>query len=214
MKPAEKIAFFADKLRDISATGLMFSNNFYEREAYHKVQDIAMQMLALAVDEKLEYLEPLIAPIFNRLSPLVVGDAAVINHAGEILLIQRQDNKKWAMPGGAIEVGETVAEGVEREALEETGFRCKAVRLVGVFDSRYCGTVSRHHLVQFVFLCKLLDEEPVSPTHAHEILDLGWFSEERLPESLDPGHRTRIPYAFRGWYGEADCLFDNLKHQE
>ena len=80
-----------------------------------------------------------------------MGDAAVIDDDGRILLVQRADNSKWAMPGGAMEVSETPAEGVVREAFEETGVRCEVVALVGVFDSRLCGTISRHHLYQNVW---------------------------------------------------------------
>lgn len=85
----------------------------------------------------------------------------MIDDKGQILLIQRADNGKWAMPGGAFEVGETPAEGVVRETLEETGVPCRAMSLVGVFDSRFCGTTSRHHLYHFVFLCEPLNNREV-----------------------------------------------------
>ncbi|MFX1538592.1 MAG: NUDIX domain-containing protein [Promethearchaeota archaeon] len=106
--------------------------------------------------------EQLTTPIFSRPTPLVGGDAAVIDETGKILLIQRADNKKWAMPGGLFEVGETPAEGVVRETFEETGVRCQAVTLIGVFDSRFWGTSFPHHLYQFMFLCKPLNDEKTS----------------------------------------------------
>jgi ADP-ribose pyrophosphatase YjhB (NUDIX family) len=83
-----------------------------------------------------------------------VGDGAVIDPDGRLLMDRRADNGMWAMPGGALEVGETPAEGVVWEVLEETGVHCRPVAMVGVFDSRLCGTESRHHLYHFVFLCR------------------------------------------------------------
>ena len=166
-------------------------------------------MLALATGESLEQMEPLRAPIFARPTPLAVGDAAIIDHEGHILLIQRADNGKWALPGGAMEVGETPAEGAVREALEETGVHCRPVALVGVFDSRLCGSTARHHLYSTMFLC-----EPVpgtaqgEPTHAHEVLDVRWFAEDELPHDLDPGHGSRIPEAYRVWRGNTAAFFD------
>jgi ADP-ribose pyrophosphatase YjhB (NUDIX family) len=154
-------------------------------------------------------MEPLRSTVLSRPTPFAVGDAAVINGAGEILLIRRADNGRWAMPGGALAVGETPAQGVVREALEETGVRAEAVQLVGVYDSRLCGSVTAHHLYQFVFLCKPLSggsSEPAS--HAQEVLDTGWFAEEALPDDLDPGHLSRIPDAFRAWRGKALAYFD------
>ncbi len=209
MTPAEQVAFWADRLRDLSAMGLHFSKNFHDLEAFRAVQTIAMEMMALATGETFEELEPLRASVFARPTPVATGDAAVIDEEGRILLIQRADNGKWAMPGGALEVGETPAEGVEREALEETGVPCRAVSLVGVFDSRFCGSLSSHHLYQFVFLCEPLEAGgSEEPSHAVEVMDAGWFPEDGLPEDLDPGHVTRIPEAFRVWHGDQRVFFD------
>jgi len=208
MTPSEQIALWADRLRDISAMGLLFSKNIHDETAFRNVQTIAMEMYALATGEPMEQIEPLRATVFSRPTPASVGDAAVIDKQGRILLIRRADNGKWAMPGGALEVGETPAEGVAREALEETGVRCRATALVGVFDSRLCGTQSRHHLYQFVFLCEPLEDQASTPSHAIEVLGVRWFSEDELPDDLDPGHRTRIPEAFRVWHGDRRAFFD------
>jgi len=209
---AERIALWADRLRDISAMGLHFSKNVHDQEAFRGVQTIAMEMLALAADQSWEQIEPLRATVFSRPTPLAVGDAAVIDEQGRMLLIRRADNGMWAMPGGALEVGETPAEGVAREALEETGVECRAVSLVGVFDSRSCGTLSHHHLYQFVFLCE--PKQPGrsrEPSHSVEVLGSGWFPEDGLPEDLDPGHRSRIPEAFRVWHGDSRVFFDGSR---
>ena len=208
MTPAEQIALWADRLRDISATGLLFSKNIHDEDAFRAVQTIAMEMLALATDESLEQIESLRAPVFSRPTPLVGADAAVIDRQGRILLVQRADNGKWAMPGGALEVGETPAEGVVRETLEETGVHCRAVSLVGVFDSRFCSTTSRHHLYILAFLCEPLDHEVEKPSHAVEVLNVGWFAEGSLPGDIDPGHQARIPEAFRVWRGHSRVFFD------
>jgi ADP-ribose pyrophosphatase YjhB (NUDIX family) len=209
MTPAEQLALWADKLRDISAMGLLFTQSLYDEVRYRAVQTIAMEMLALAGGETLDQIEPFRGPIFSTPTPFSGADAAVIDDQGRILLIRRADNGRWAMPGGALEVGETPAAGAEREALEETGVHCRAVALVGVFDSRLCGTVSRFHLYQFLFLCEPLGHEPsAAPSHAVEVLGAAWFPEDGLPEDLDPGHRTRIPEAFRVWHGDSRAFFD------
>jgi ADP-ribose pyrophosphatase YjhB (NUDIX family) len=211
---AEQIALWADKLRDIAAMGLHFSKNIHDEGAFRGVQTVAMEMMALATGESLAQLEPLRDTVFARPTPLTVGDAAVIDDNGRILLIRRADNGKWAMPGGALEVGETPAAGVVREALEETGVHCRPVALVGVFDSRLCGTTSRHQLYMFVFLCEPLDRpEIIEPSHALEVTDKGWFAEDDLPEDLDPGHRSRIPEAFRVWRGEGRAFFDRSESE-
>jgi 8-oxo-dGTP pyrophosphatase MutT (NUDIX family) len=208
MTPAQRIALWADRLRDMAALGAHYANNVYDAERYGSLQSLAIEMLAFAVDEPAESLEPLRAPVFARPTPFSCGDAAIIDDVGRILLVQRADNRCWAMPGGACEVGETPAEGALREAYEETGVACEALALVGVFDSRLCGSASRHHLYQFVFLCRPLPQPPQPARHAHEVLDARWFAADALPENLDPGHVTRIPVAYAVWRGERGAYFD------
>jgi ADP-ribose pyrophosphatase YjhB (NUDIX family) len=102
-----------------------------------------------------------------------------------------------------------------REVLEETDVHCCALSLVGVFDSRFCGTQSPHHLYQFTFLCEPLNEQvQEKPTHALEVLDMGWFPEGGLPEAIDPGHVTRISEAYRVWHGDRRVFFDGAGFSE
>ena len=155
MTPAQQLAFWADQLRDISASGHRFANNPYDRDNYERIRQIALEMMTLATGDALEDLEPLRDSIFSRPTPFTTGDAAIIDDKGRILLIRRADNRKWAFPGGALNVGETPAEGVVREALEETGIRCEVVGLVGVFDSRFLPVHWRHHLYMQIYLCLL-----------------------------------------------------------
>jgi len=81
---------------------------------------------------------------------------------------------------------------------------------VGIHDSRLCGTVSRHHLYHFLFLCKPLDGDQVTetPLHTVEVLETCWFAEHALPADLHPGHASRISEAFRVWQGDDRAYFD------
>jgi ADP-ribose pyrophosphatase YjhB (NUDIX family) len=207
--PAERIALWADRMRDISALGLRYANNIYDKEHFRAIQDIALEMFALASGEPLEAVEPLRDTLFARPTPLAVGDGAVINERGEILLIRRADNRLWAMPGGGFMVGETPAEGAVREVFEETGVRCEPVALVGVHDSRGLPAAFRQQLYMFLFLCRpLAGGHVATPSHDNETLEMGWFAEEELPADLDPRHVTRIPEAFRVWRGDGRAYFD------
>jgi 8-oxo-dGTP pyrophosphatase MutT (NUDIX family) len=207
--PASQISLWADQLRDISALGLRFTKSDYEREHFQNIQAISMAMFALASGQALEEIETLRETVFARPTPLSVGDGAVINAKGEILLIQRADNQHWAMPGGGLMVGETPAEGVEREVFEETGLRCRAVQLAGVHDSRLLPGPNLHQLYMFLFVCEPLSEiDLANASHANETLDCRWFGEDYLPTPLDPTHVTRIPIAFQAWHSRHSAFFD------
>lgn len=211
MQTAQRLALQADRLRDIAAGGLRYTTNSHDRECYAAVQQIAMELLALSTDEALDSLEPLRASIFSRMTPLVIGDAAIIDYTGEILLVQRHADRTWALPGGALAVGETPAEGVIREAEEETGVPCAPVALAGIFDSRLCGMAARHHLYVFTFLCKPTGERtPRPPLHETEIRDARWFSESALPRDLHAGSSMRLRQAFRAYHGDRLTHCDGL----
>ena len=211
---AEKIALWADQLRDQAAMGLYFADNIYEKERCRLLQSISLEMMALATGVTPESLEPLRASVFAHPTPLTVVDTAVIDENGRILLIKRADNKKWAFPGGALEVGETAAGGAVRETLEETGIQCQVTALIGVFDSRFCGTETAHQLYHFTFLATQLSSEAFgNGSHNHEILDVAWFAEDSLPLEIDPGHVTRIPEAYRVWRGDERPFFDQPSNQ-
>ncbi|MGW7477080.1 NUDIX hydrolase [Nonomuraea muscovyensis] len=72
------------------------------------------------------------APAANSLVPSV--NVVVTNEAGHILLIHRSDNDNWSLPGGAIDLGESIPAAAVRETLEETGITCEITGLVGTYS--------------------------------------------------------------------------------
>jgi 8-oxo-dGTP pyrophosphatase MutT (NUDIX family) len=175
-----------------------------------RIRRIAAELFAIQGAGDAEVVERMFADDPWHVAPYPCGDAAIFNAHGEILLIQRKDDQRWAMPGGAFEVGEAPAAAACREAWEETGIEVEPLALVGVYDSRLCGSISRAHLYQFVFLCCPCDPE-AQPTVSNETLDVRWYTEGSLPP-LSPGHATRIAGAFRYWRGELQgAVFDRVK---
>lgn len=207
--PVERIAFWADKLRDLSATGLEYANNDYDKTRYEIIQNIAIEMLAFATARPLETLLSLKSTVFSRMSPVVVGAAAVIDKEGKILLMRRTDNHLWTMPAGQMEVGETPAEAVVRETFEETGIRCVPKALVGIYDSRIWAKPPRsQHVYMFTFLCEPLVEKTAEPFDTNETLEIGWFAENKLPADLYEGHYKRISDSYKAKNGSFQAHFD------
>ncbi|MHA6631841.1 NUDIX hydrolase [Pseudonocardia sichuanensis] len=71
------------------------------------------------------------APSANSLVPSTT--AAVRDDAGRLLLIHKIDNDLWALPGGAMEIGESIADGAVREVAEETGVTVEVTGVVGIY---------------------------------------------------------------------------------
>ena len=74
-------------------------------------------------------------PAAPRANSLVVGSSAiVVDDRNRILLQRRTDSGNWALPGGAMDIGETLAESAVREVKEETGFDVRIERIVGIYS--------------------------------------------------------------------------------
>lgn len=82
--------------------------------------------------QRIDYYDDPNAPQANSRVPSV--NVVVENDKGEILMIRRTDNGNWALPGGAIDLGESVAEAAVRETKEETGIEVEITSLVGIYS--------------------------------------------------------------------------------
>lgn len=83
-----------------------------------------------------DFFDDLAAPAPNTLAP--AASAVVTDPDGRILLVRRTDTGTWALPGGTMEPGETIARCAEREVREETGLHVTVTGLVGIYtDPRH-----------------------------------------------------------------------------
>lgn len=115
---------------------------------------------------------------------LLTVDAIVQNREGKFLLIRRKNppfQGQWALPGGFVDVGETVEAACARELKEETGLDGKVERLVGIYSDPKRDP--RSHTVSIIFVCTAADE------HVHggdDGLEARWLTiEEARPLAFD-----------------------------
>jgi 8-oxo-dGTP diphosphatase len=117
-----------------------------------------------------------------------LGVFGVIEQRGKVLLARRRDIGWWNLPGGGMEVGETVDDALRREIHEEVGIEVHIDHLVGVYSK------PQKSEVVMTFLCHPAGGTPGT---SDEVSEVGWFAPDDLPEPILPKHRQRLQDALR-----------------
>lgn len=102
-----------------------------------------------------------------------IGVGAVLIHEGRVLLIRRGKEPlrgRWVVPGGTVELGETLEQALVREVLEETGLRVKPREIVAVFDRihRDADRVDYHYVI-VDYLCDYVSGEARAASDAEDV---------------------------------------------
>ena len=143
-------------------------------------------------------IEPFLRPLFRLHARTTRGltlgvRGLVIDVDGRVLLIEHTYIHGWYMPGGGVERGEPMVEALRRELLEEAGVEMTGPpTLLSIHDNgaKFPGD---HVLIYRVDGYRL-----VAPTQKGEILNLGWFAPDALPETTTKATRARIREALDG----------------
>ncbi|GCE16664.1 NUDIX domain-containing protein [Dictyobacter kobayashii] len=113
----------------------------------------------------------------------IAVSALIFDRQGQILLALRRDIGWWNLPGGGMEIGETVEEAVHREVREETGLEIEIEQLVGVYSK------PQKQEVVLTFRCHVIGGT-LSVTE--ESSECRYFIPTNLPRNVLPKHRQRV----------------------
>lgn len=139
------------------------------------------------------------APKANSLVPSV--NVVVINKDGDVLLIQRSDNGNWAIPGGAIDLGESLTQAAIRETKEESGITCEITGIVGIYTDPqhvilYTSNGEARQEFSIVLTAQAVDGKP---TASDESSQVRWVTRDELAEyQMDRSMRLRLDHFLAG----------------
>lgn len=149
----------------------------------------------------MDYVRGLRAIVGHRPLILVAADVLIFDHRGKVLLHRRVDGGQWAIPGGAMNLGESLEETARREVREETGLELGALALVDVFSgAEFFHEYPNGDQAYFVMaIYATRDARGALIAERGEVRELGSFPLDALPADLLPvARRVLEHYRRRG----------------
>ena len=185
-----RLATLADEIAVQAKNGTHWSKDRYDRERFERILALATEILGGALHDDPADIARWYTDEPGTFTAKVGASVAAFDTDGRLLMIQRRDNACWAMPGGIVEYGETVAEAAEREAWEESGVEVRVRALLGIYETRRHGAQTIHRWQHISFLA---DAVRGTPGPSDETLAAGFFTEAEISSlTISPGHNDLI----------------------
>jgi 8-oxo-dGTP pyrophosphatase MutT (NUDIX family) len=161
---------------------------------------------------RIDYYDSPDAPAANSLVPS--ANVVVVNDEGALLMIHRTDNDNWALPGGAMDLGESIIDTAVRETKEETGIDCEVTGLVGIYSDPkhvilYTSDGEARQEFSIVFTARPTGGVPTASSESREVQ---WVQPASVAElKMDPSMRLRVEHYLSGRQ-TADIAGDRAPH--
>lgn len=171
---------YAVRIQSIAQAGLQYGKDKFDKMRYEELRKISAEMLSDKTDISVDKVYDLFCNETGYQTPKVDTRAAVFVD-GRILLV-RENNGTWSLPGGWCDVDQSVASNTVKEVREETGFSVSAEKLIAVQDWRKHNVTNyAYGVVKTFVLCRYIEGEFEDNIETTEI---GFFDRDEIPENL------------------------------
>ena len=168
---------WAIDIQSIAQSGLTYTKDVYDKDRYEQLRRISAEMLSFKTDIPIDKIENLFCNEVGYQTPKL-DTRAVIFEADKILLVQEL-NGKWSLPGGWVDVLESIESNTIKEVKEESGLDVIAKRVIAIQDR------NKHNKPLYAYgVCKVFVECEITGGEFKEnieTLGIGYFSINDLP---------------------------------
>ena len=173
----DKVTQWAMELQSLAQAGLFYGHDDFDKERYQRVRDISAEMMSERTGLPLEKVKDLFCSDNGYQTPKVDTRAAIFD-SGKILLVRERDGR-WSMPGGWCDYNLSPAENTIKEAKEEAGLDVVIERLAAVQDrDKHNEPPYAYKIVKIFYLCRVTGGSFVDNI---ETSDSRYFSVDELP---------------------------------
>lgn len=199
MKKNERWLQWAVELQSIAQAGLFYVKDDFDRERFQRIRDIAAEMLAYKTEIPLDKVKDLFCCEIGYQTPKIDTRAAIFQE--DKILLVKEKNGKWSLPGGWVDVDLSVKENVIKEVREEAGLKVSDDRVIAVEDrEKHNQPVYAYKVCKIFVLCTVLGGSFQENT---ETVESRYFGLEELPElSEEKNNREQIEMCFEAYRSE------------
>lgn len=199
MESNEKWLKWAVELQSIAQAGLFYGKDKFDLERYERIREISAEMLAYKTDIPLEKVRDIFCCETGYQTPKLDTRAALFEN-GKILLVRENDGK-WSLPGGWVDVDLSVMENALKEVKEEAGLDADLDFVIAVQDR------DKHNLPVYAYkICKVFvmcTKKGGSFAANSETVGSGYFGLDELPELAEEKNtREQIEMCFAAHLAE------------
>lgn len=187
---------WAVELQSLAQAGLAYSKDVYDKERFERIRDISAEMLSYKTEISLEKIKDLFCNETGYQTPKL-DTRAVIFQNKKILLVKENDGR-WALPGGWVDVNVSVRENTIKEVKEEAGLDVTADKIIAVQDrAKHNLPVYAYGICKIFVLCSVLGGEFQENI---ETIESRYFSEDELPElASEKNNEEQIKMCFKAY---------------
>lgn len=199
MSKSEQWLQWAIELQSLAQAGLTYGKDVYDHERYERIREISAAIMSHMTDIPLEKVKTLFCNERGYQTPKIDTRAAIFKD-GKILLVRENDGK-WSLPGGWCDVNVSVGENTIKEVKEESGLNVITDRIIAVLDrSKHNLPVYAYGVCQIFVLCIVIDgefEENIETTESQ------YFSMNELPDlATAKNNEEQIQMCFDAYYSD------------
>lgn len=178
---ADEVRRIGIRLAALAQDGLTYGADEYDRDRYRQLRQLAAELFSALSKRPADDLILELSRDSGYATPKIDVRGAVFDEHERVLLMREKTDRRWSLPGGWADPGESPSAAVTREILEEAGYPTSAIKLVACWDRELQGNPPPLpvHVYKLFFLCRVngIAQQPA----ALETLDTGWFDLQALP---------------------------------
>ena len=168
---------WAIEIQSIAQCGLTYSKDIYDRERYEKLRDISAEMLAYKTDLSINKVKTLFCNEEGYQTPKLDTRAAIFKD-NKILLVH-ENNGTWSMPGGWVDILESIESNTIKEVREEAGLNVEVERVIAIQDrNKHNMPLYAYGVCKVFLLCNVIDGSFIKNI---ETTGYDYFSLDNLP---------------------------------